>query len=79
MTGALCGLGFDRVTGQPLFPNHDLEVTFDTEITTDDIQVVNCLRYWMNKSLCTDDHVTPNTGPRDIVTCQNKIREFLFA
>jgi len=80
LTGALCGLGFDRVTGQPLFPDHDMEVTFDSEITIDDLQVVNQLRYWMNISMRTDeDQVTPDTGPRDIVRCQNKIRECLFA
>jgi len=80
LTGALCGLGFDRVTGQPLFPDHDMEVTFDSEITMDDLQVVNRLRYWMNISMRTDEgQVTPDTGPRDIVRCQNKIGEFLFA
>jgi len=80
LTGALCGLGFDRDTGQPLFPDHDMEVTFDSEITIDDLQVVNRLRYWMNISVRTDeDQVTPDTGPRDIVRCQNKIKEFLFA
>jgi hypothetical protein len=57
-----------------------MEVTFDTEITIDDLQVVNRLRYWMNISMRTDeDQVTPDTGPRDIVRCQNKIKEFLFA
>jgi len=57
-----------------------MEVTFDSEITIDDLQVVNRLRYWMNISVRTDeDQVTPDTGPRDIVRCQNKIKEFLFA
>jgi hypothetical protein len=57
-----------------------MEVTFDSEITIDDLQVVNRLRYWMNISVRTDeDQVTPDIGPRDIVRCQNKIKEFLFA
>ena len=56
-----------------------MEVTFDSEITMDDLQVVNRLRYWMNISMRTDEgQVTPDTGPRDIVRCQNKIGEFLF-
>jgi len=80
LTGALCGLGFDRGTGEPLFPNHDMEVTFDSEITIDDLQVVNRLRYWMNISMRTDeDQVTPVIGPRDIAKCHSKIKEFLFA
>lgn len=79
MTGALCGLGFDRDTGQPLFPDHDMEVTFDSEITIDDVEVVNCLRYWMNVSMRTEEgQVTPDTGPRDIFIWQNKIKELLF-
>jgi ATP-dependent RNA helicase TDRD9 len=80
LTGALCGLGFDKLTGQPVFPNHDMEVTFDTEITINDLQEVNRLRWWMNIAMYTDeDQVTPDTGPRDIIKCQNKIKEILFA
>jgi ATP-dependent RNA helicase TDRD9 len=80
LTGALCGLGFDKLTEQPVFPEHDMEVTFDSEITIDDLQEVNRLRYWMNVAMYTDeDQDIPDTGPRDIVKCQNKIREFLFS
>jgi hypothetical protein len=43
-----------------------MEVTFDTEITIDDLQVVNNLRYWMNIFMRTDeDQLTPDNGPRD--------------
>jgi hypothetical protein len=57
-----------------------MEVTFDSEITIDDIQVVNRLRYWMSFSMRTDENqVMPDTGTRDVVKCQNKIKEFLFA
>jgi hypothetical protein len=56
-----------------------MEVTFDSEITIDDLQQVNRLRYWMNVFMRTDeDQVTPDAGPRDIVKCQNKIRQFLL-
>jgi ATP-dependent RNA helicase TDRD9 len=80
LTGALCGLGFDKLTGQPLFPDHDLEVTFDSEVTIDDLLEINRLRYWMNIAMHTDeDQDTPDTGPRDVIKCQNKIKEFLFA
>ena len=57
-----------------------MEVTFDSEITIDDLQVVNRLRYWMNISMRTDEaQFTLDAGPRDVVRCQNKIRELLFA
>lgn len=80
LTGALCGLGYDKLTGEPVFRDHDMEVTFDTEITIEDLQEVNRLRYWMNIAMYTDEgEDTPDTGPRDIIKCQNKIKNFLFA
>ena len=33
LTGALCGLGYDPETNQSLFPEHDMEIAFDTEIS----------------------------------------------
>jgi len=56
-----------------------MEVTFDSEITIDDLQAVNRLRYWMNVAMRTDeDQVTPDAGPRDIVRCQTQIKKILF-
>jgi len=56
-----------------------MEVSFDSEITTADLQAVNCLRYWMNVAMCTnEDQVTPDAGPRDIVRCQTQIKKILF-
>lgn len=40
-TGALCGLGYDPVTKRSLFPEHDIELQFDAEITIDDLQFVS--------------------------------------
>lgn len=42
-TGALCGLGYNRSTGESLFPEHDLEIMFDVEITMNDLRMVHCL------------------------------------
>lgn len=39
-TGALCGLGYDRITEESLFPQHDLEIIFDVEITMNDLRMV---------------------------------------
>lgn len=33
LTGALCGLGFDPETNRSFYPEHDMEIAFDTEIT----------------------------------------------
>lgn len=41
-TGALCGLGpIDNCTNRAIYPEHDMEIQFDIEITTDDIKEVN--------------------------------------
>ena len=40
-TGAICGLGYDPSTGQSLYHEHDIEITFDTLITQDDLDKVH--------------------------------------
>lgn len=40
-TGAVCGLGFDPYTGQSLYHEHDIEITFDTLITEKDLEKVH--------------------------------------
>lgn len=47
-TGALCGVGYDPKTCKSLFPDHDIEVVFDTEITLQDLQIV--------RNFYTDNH-----------------------
>lgn len=40
-TGALCGLGpMDNCTKRAMFPDHDMEIQFDVEITMDDVKEV---------------------------------------
>lgn len=33
LTGALCGLGYNEETRRSFYPEHDTEITFDTEIS----------------------------------------------
>ena len=40
VTGCLCGLGWDPVNCGPAFPDHDMEVTFDTEFGEEDLTKV---------------------------------------
>lgn len=42
-TGALCGLGCNHTTEKSLFPEHDLEIMFDVEITMNDLRMVRYL------------------------------------
>ncbi|XP_046744424.1 probable ATP-dependent RNA helicase spindle-E [Diprion similis] len=73
--GALCGLGFDPETNRSRFPDHDMNVVFDIEISLDDLQNINRLRHWMNMGihieLCESDS-------SDIALCQRKAKETLF-
>lgn len=40
-TGALCGLGpMDSCTSRGIFPEHDMEISFDVEISSDDLREV---------------------------------------
>lgn len=55
----LCGLGKTTLrrsgmhaeSERSIFPSHDLLLTLDTEVTFDDIESINVLRYWMNQSI----------------------------
>lgn len=43
----LCGLGYNLYTNKPYYPDHDLSLTLDTLLTSDDINKVslkNCTR-----------------------------------
>ena len=40
-TGALCGLGFDRIEKKPMYVENDIEDIFDTVITNNDIKDVS--------------------------------------
>lgn len=39
--GALCGLGYNKETNKSLFPDHDMNVVFDVQITLQDLQDVS--------------------------------------
>ncbi|XP_071453953.1 probable ATP-dependent RNA helicase spindle-E [Hetaerina americana] len=79
LTGVLCGLGFDPVTNAAIFPDHDMEITFDAEILLEDIVNINNLRYWMNFALHTTlEEEQPDYGANVIHTYQEKVRSFLY-
>ncbi|KAI6646686.1 tudor domain containing protein 9 TDRD9, partial [Oopsacas minuta] len=57
--GALCGLGYDSLM-QPYFPEHDISLTFDTQITPEDIAQINSIRTFVNTALkCNQDFKIP--------------------
>ena len=36
-TGVLCGLGYNPVTNTSLYPDHDMDIGFDVQISTEDL------------------------------------------
>ena len=36
-SGVLCGLGFNPVTNTSLYPDHDMDIGFDVQISTEDL------------------------------------------
>jgi hypothetical protein len=36
-TGVFCGLGFNPVTNTSLYPNHDMDIGFDVQVSTEDL------------------------------------------
>ncbi|XP_050464010.1 probable ATP-dependent RNA helicase spindle-E isoform X2 [Cataglyphis hispanica] len=75
-TGALCGLGYDPSTGKSLFPEHDIQIIFDNEITMNDLRMINRLRHWMNVAMHfnEDDNIDEETQNELTIKCQNQIK-----
>ncbi|EFN82362.1 probable ATP-dependent RNA helicase spindle-E [Harpegnathos saltator] len=89
-TGALCGLGpMDSCTGRGIFPDHDMEILFDVEISNDDLREINKLRHWMNVGMQLPNNAGNNRFDNDyyddgdgndeqMMNCQNYIKRALL-
>ncbi|XP_076656930.1 tudor domain containing 9 protein spindle E isoform X2 [Halictus rubicundus] len=76
--GALCGLGFHPKTKNSLFPEHDIQLQFDAEITVDDLQYINRLRHWMNIGMQINHESRSTDNMEETIICQNRIKDALF-
>nr|XP_054490416.1 ATP-dependent RNA helicase TDRD9 [Agelaius phoeniceus] len=74
-TGVLCGLGWSQISGAPLFPANDMEVTFDVHFGLEDIKEINSLRTAMNKLLCEQ---ALHSGQEQVAQLQEDIRQKLL-
>ncbi|XP_033893578.3 ATP-dependent RNA helicase TDRD9-like [Acipenser ruthenus] len=77
-TGALCGLGWNRVTSAPILPEHDIELAFDTQFDVADIAEVNGLRNAINKLVCQGPSGPLHLGRERIAKLQEDAREKLI-
>ncbi|CAF1398035.1 unnamed protein product [Adineta steineri] len=62
-TGVLCGLGFNPVTNTSLYPDHDIDIGFDVQISTEDLVRINEIRKQMNLAL----YSTESAGNKDLM------------
>ncbi|XP_054716874.1 ATP-dependent RNA helicase TDRD9-like [Uloborus diversus] len=76
-TGALCGLGYDSNTGDALYPEHDIEIAFDTEFPLEDICQVNGVRMAFNMLLGTDGDLADYSS-RSRAYMHEKLKSNLF-
>jgi hypothetical protein len=54
-TGALCGLGCDKITKAPLYVDNDVECTFDIKIGFEEFKMINAVRMAMNMVIGSEE------------------------
>ncbi|XP_044009648.1 probable ATP-dependent RNA helicase spindle-E [Aphidius gifuensis] len=79
--GVLCGLGYsinNSLEKLIVYPEHDMYIDFDVDISTNDLQNINRLRYWMSMGIFTESN--PENSERDIndrmLNIQNNVKKF---
>jgi len=90
LTGFVAGLGPKTTWDKPedqitkvertlaFYPEHDMEVKFDINVTNQDINTINKLRFWTNLMLSkTDDNMMCLTQPKNLDTAQKGIKRNL--
>jgi hypothetical protein len=70
--GCIAGLGIDR-NGDPLWPDHDLQVTFDHRILSSDIDLINKIRLEISNILTKDDD-----DPSKLKFIESQIKKFQY-
>ncbi|CAG9565445.1 unnamed protein product [Danaus chrysippus] len=74
----LCGLGSDEV-GRPRFPEHDLLVDVDADLSVDDIGLINHIRHLMDYMMyCSEGQDSPAMDDELRVNVPKYIREDLM-
>lgn len=77
LTGVLCGLGVDGFD-DPIYAENDMEISFDTEFTLEDIETINRVRFWMSQRIApTWGGEVDDINIADIINCQKRIQKSL--
>uniref|UniRef100_A0A8C5Q3T8 ATP-dependent RNA helicase TDRD9 n=1 Tax=Leptobrachium leishanense TaxID=445787 RepID=A0A8C5Q3T8_9ANUR len=78
-TGALCGLGCDYSSSTAIWPEHDIELGFDAQITTDDLLKINSIRGTVNEIVSQNHDGSLKFGQDRTYALQEDIRGKLFS
>ncbi|CAF2860578.1 unnamed protein product [Rotaria sp. Silwood2] len=68
-TGVLCGLGFNPVTNTSLYPDHDMDIGFDVQISTEDLVRINEIHKQMKLALYSAE----SAGNKDLMRSVQRI------
>lgn len=72
-TGALCGLGYDKNTKQPLYNDDDIECTFDIKIGFEEFKMINTVRMAINMIIGSEEEAKNWANePRHLRNLQQK-------
>ncbi|CAL4131816.1 unnamed protein product, partial [Meganyctiphanes norvegica] len=72
--GALVGLGCHSDTSQAIYPDEDIEISFDIPFNNDDLELINKIRFTMNVALEEAEDITD----KFLVVTQNKLRNMVL-
>ncbi|CAL8286818.1 unnamed protein product [Lota lota] len=76
-TGALCGLGWNSSTLEPVLAERDMELVFDTHVSVEDITETNSLRDAINRLLSEGPRGLMHLAPGHIAHLQDHCRDRL--
>lgn len=75
----LTGLGFDPITNQSLYEEHDMIFCLDTEISQSDLEIINQMRYLINTLFFTKgDQTMPTNTENRVKQLTSKLKELLI-
>ncbi|CAG9856543.1 unnamed protein product [Phyllotreta striolata] len=74
----LCGLGYDKFTNRAYYASHDLVLELDTELTEDEINKINRVRYYLNRGMKAMEEISyDRAGENEILKIQQTLKKEL--
>ncbi|KAJ8973119.1 hypothetical protein NQ317_011047 [Molorchus minor] len=75
----LCGLGYNEYTDKAYYQAHDLSLVLDTELTEDEVNKINQIRFYMNQGVkLMYDLSQEMVGQQEMIRTQNSLKKELI-